>query len=40
MTVALRILLTVLFAAFFLPSFWNLASAWVFHADLRVASNL
>ncbi len=39
MTVALRILLTVLFAAFFLPSFWNLASAWVFHADLREASN-
>jgi Trypsin-like peptidase domain len=39
MVVALRILLTVLVAAFFLPSFWNLASAWVFNADLRAASN-
>ncbi len=39
MAVALRILLTVLVAAFFLPSFWNLASAWVFNADLREASN-
>jgi hypothetical protein len=39
MAVALRILLTGLFAAFFLPSFWNLASAWVFNPDLRKASN-
>lgn len=39
MTVALRILLTGLVAAFFLPSFWNLASAWVFSPDLREASN-
>jgi hypothetical protein len=39
MAVALRILLTGLIAAFFLPSFWNLASAWVFNADLRQASN-
>jgi hypothetical protein len=39
MAVALRILLTGLIAAFFLPSFWNLASAWVFNADLREASN-
>ena len=39
MTVALRLLLTGLVAALFLPSFWNLASAWVFHADLRKASN-
>ncbi len=39
MAVALRILLTGLIAAFFLARFWNLASAWVFHADLREASN-
>lgn len=39
MTVALRLLLTGLIAAFFLPSFWNLASAWVFNVDLRKASN-
>lgn len=39
MTVALRVLLTGLIAAFFLPSFWNLASAWVFYADQRKASN-
>jgi hypothetical protein len=39
MTVALRALLTGLVAAFFLPSFWNLASAWVFNADLREASD-
>lgn len=39
MTVSLRVLFTGLVAAFFLPSFWNLASAWVFHADLRKASN-
>lgn len=39
MAVALRILLTGLIAAFFLPSFWNLASAWVFSPDLRKAAN-
>ncbi len=39
MAVALRILLTCLIAAFFLPSFWNLASAWVFSPDLRKAAN-
>ncbi|HUQ38072.1 MAG TPA: hypothetical protein VM144_17010 [Aestuariivirga sp.] len=39
MTVALRVLLTFLVAAFFLPGFWNLASAWVFNVDLREASN-
>lgn len=39
MAVALRILLTGLIAAFFVPSFWNLASAWVFNPDLREASN-
>jgi hypothetical protein len=39
MAVALRMLLTGLIAVFFLPGFWNLASAWVFHADLREASN-
>ena len=39
MAVALRVLLTGLIAALFLPSFWNLASAWVFYADQREASN-
>jgi hypothetical protein len=39
MAVALRVLIIIFFAAFFLPSFWNLASAWVFNADLREASN-
>ena len=39
MAVALRMLLTGLVAAFILTSLWNLASAWVFHADLRKASN-
>ena len=39
MAVALRVLLTGLVAAIFLPSFWNLASAWVFNVDLREASN-
>lgn len=39
MAVALRLLFTVLVAAFLLPGFWNLASAWVFNADLRQASN-
>jgi hypothetical protein len=39
MTVALRLFITGFIAAFFLPSFWNLASAWVFHADLREMSN-
>ena len=39
MAVALRILLTGLIATLFLPSLWNLASAWVFHTDLREASN-
>lgn len=39
MAVALRLLLTGLVAAFFLPGSWNLASAWVFNADLREASN-
>ena len=39
MAVALRLLLTCLVAALFLPSFWNLASAWVFNPDLRKASN-
>jgi hypothetical protein len=39
MTLALRLLLTGLFVIFLLPSFWNIASAWVFHADLRKASN-
>ena len=39
MAVALRLLLTGLVAAFFLPGFWNLASAWVFNPDLRKASN-
>ena len=34
----LRMLLTGLIAAF-CPSFWNLASVWVFRADLREASN-
>ena len=39
MAVALRMLLTGLVAAFVLTSLWNLASAWVFRADLREASN-
>lgn len=39
MAVALRMLLTGLVAVFILTSLWNLASAWVFHADLREASN-
>jgi hypothetical protein len=39
MAVALRVLLASLIAAFFLPSFWSLASAWVFNADLREVSN-
>lgn len=39
MAVALRLLLTGLVAALFLPSFWNLASAWVFNPDLRKAAN-
>jgi hypothetical protein len=39
MAVALRVLLTGLIAALILPGFWNLASAWVFNADLREASN-
>jgi hypothetical protein len=39
MAMALRVLLTSLVAAFFLPGFWSLASAWVFNADLREASN-
>jgi hypothetical protein len=39
MAVALRMLLTGLAAAFILTGLWNLASAWVFHADLRKASN-
>ena len=39
MAVALRMLLTGLIAAFFLPGFWSLASAWIFRADLREVSN-
>ena len=39
MAVALRLLLTGLVAALFLPSFWILASAWVFSPDLRKAAN-
>ena len=39
MAIALRILLTGIIAVLILPSFWNLASAWVFNADLREASN-
>lgn len=39
MAVALRLLLTGLVAAFFLPGFWILASAWVFNPDLRKAAN-
>lgn len=39
MAVALRLLLTGLVAVFFLPGSWNFASAWVFNADLRQASN-
>ena len=39
MAVALRLLLTGLVAALFLPSFWILASAWVFNPDLRKAAN-
>lgn len=39
MAVAFRLFLTGLIAAFFLPSFWILASAWVFNPDLRKASN-
>ena len=39
MAVALRLLLTGLVAAFFLPSSWILASAWVFGPDLRKAAN-
>ena len=39
MAVALRLLLTGLVAALILPSFWILASAWVFSPDLRKAAN-
>ena len=39
MAVAFRVLITGLIAAFFLPGFWSLASAWVFNPDLRKAAN-
>jgi putative peptidoglycan binding protein len=38
MAIALRVLLTSLAVALFLPTLWTLASAWIFYADHREAS--